>query len=172
MARQDEELRELVSGLVGPLAADRGLEVLQVAVSGPANRRLVRITADVVVPLPARADGELPPGIEVDAVAALSRDLGDLLDERDTVPGTYTLEVTSPGVSAPLTGPQAFARNVGRQVRVERRAAQAGEAAGDVTMVTGELREVTVDGLTLVTDDGEVTLGHVEVAHGTVVLPW
>src|SRR5262249_40475479 len=53
-----------------------------------------------------------------DDLAMVSRELGDLLDVHDAVPGSYTLECSSPGVNRPLRKPQDFARFLGKQVKV------------------------------------------------------
>lgn len=55
-------------------------------------------------------------GLDLDAVAALSRTASALLDELDTP--AYVLEVTSPGVDRPLTTPAHFRRAQGRKVEL------------------------------------------------------
>ena len=41
-------------------------------------------------------------GVTVDLCEAISRELSDVLDIEDPVPGRYRLEVTSPGLERPL----------------------------------------------------------------------
>lgn len=55
-------------------------------------------------------------GLDLDAVAALSRTASALLDELDTP--AYVLEVTSPGVDRPLTTQAHFRRAQGRKVEL------------------------------------------------------
>lgn len=55
-------------------------------------------------------------GLDLDAVAALSRTASALLDELDTP--AYVLEVTSPGIDRPLTTPAHFRRARGRKVEL------------------------------------------------------
>ncbi|GAB3233639.1 ribosome maturation factor RimP [Mycolicibacterium hippocampi] len=76
---------------------------------------------DVVIDTAARppritviADGD--DGLDLDAVAELSRAASALLDELDTAP--YVLEVTSPGVERPLTTEKHFRRARGRKVEL------------------------------------------------------
>jgi ribosome maturation factor RimP len=59
-------------------------------------------------------------GVDLDQCAELSHKLSKVLDEHDTLVGDapYTLEVSSPGVTRPLTLPRHWRRNIGRLVRV------------------------------------------------------
>jgi ribosome maturation factor RimP len=156
MARTDDgQLPAAVQDLVAPLAAELGAELLDVEVKGQRERRLVRLVAD--------AEG----GLDIDVIATLSRRAGDALDEVDLIPGSYTLEVTSPGADRPLRRARDFARNTGRDVRVLRR-----EDADGAREVTGTVVDVTDETVTLQQDDGEVTVPLDEVDHGKVILPW
>ncbi|KWX65773.1 ribosome maturation factor RimP [Mycobacterium sp. NAZ190054] len=55
-------------------------------------------------------------GLDLDAIAELSRTASALLDDLDTVP--YVLEVTSPGVDRPLTTEKHYRRAHGRLARI------------------------------------------------------
>jgi ribosome maturation factor RimP len=89
-----------------------------------------------------------PGGIDLDAVAAVSTTVSQLLDEADPIPGTYTLEVSSPGLERPLRRPEHFRRFVGTTVAVktlpevegERRIQGALEAADDEGIVVAGRR--------------------------------
>jgi ribosome maturation factor RimP len=161
MATTDEAaLPEQVRALVEPLAAALGVEVLDVQVKGSRGRRLVRVTADA-------ADLDAAVGLDIDTIATLSRQLGDALDVDDLIPGTYTLEVTSPGADQPLTRARDFARNRGREVRLTRHQGDEG-----VAPVTGTIVAVTDDTVTLAAADGDLDVALEDVDHATVVLPW
>lgn len=153
-----DALPSRVRDLAAPLAEDLGVDLVDVEVKGQAGRRVVKLIADSL---------EVSEEVGVDTIATLSRRVGDALDETDLVPGAYTLEVTSPGATRPLTSVRDFARNVGREVVVQRR-----EDAGEPAEVRGEVVATDDDGVTLTTADGQVRLPLVEVEHGTVVLPW
>lgn len=73
-------------------------------------------------------------GLDLDAVADLSRVASELLDDLDTP--EYVLEVTSPGVERPLTTDKHFRRARGRKVEM---------ALSDGSTLTGRLGE-TRDG--------------------------
>jgi len=57
-------------------------------------------------------------GTSVEVCEAISREVADLLDVEDLLPGRYRLEVTSPGLDRPLVTDGDFRRAGGRQLRV------------------------------------------------------
>jgi ribosome maturation factor RimP len=57
-------------------------------------------------------------GVTLDELSAMSRRLGDLVEVHDIVPGSYTLEVSSPGINRRLRHPDHFRRYIGEKVRV------------------------------------------------------
>ncbi len=141
--------------LVEPIAGEQGIELVDVEVKGPPNRRVVRLVADA-------ADG-----LDLDRIASLSRAVGDVLD--DAIKGSYTLEVTSPGTDRPLHRGRDFARHIGRDVRVHRTEAAAQDAPAEVT---GTVAAAADDTVTLTVDGTDVVIPLDEVDHGIVVLPW
>ena len=97
-----------VAGIVAPVLADMGYELVRVAVLGR-ERPTVQIMAD-------RADGSQ---IGVDDCEAISRALGAVLDVEDPIPGTWTLEISSAGIDRPLTRRKDWNRFAGHLARVE-----------------------------------------------------
>ncbi len=156
-ARDDGQVPDHVHALATPLAAEYGVDVLEVEVSGPQGRPLVRVVADVL-------DGDAEADLDVEVVAKLSRRLSEALDDDDLLPGPFTLEVTSPGVDRPLRTARDFKRNIGRDIEVTAR------ADGEVT--AGRLLSVDDQAVTLDVDGSSTTLALDDLDHGTVVLPW
>lgn len=155
-----DELPERLAALARPVAADQDVDLVDVEVKGPRNRRMVRLVADAVG------------GLDIDRIAELSRAVGDAID--DVVPGSYTLEVTSPGTDRPLRTLRDFERNLGREVRVQRTQSAAESAPGEVTgtvqtVTHGDDAEGTVH-LDVAGDEVVVPIGDVD--HAKVVLPW
>jgi ribosome maturation factor RimP len=60
-------------------------------------------------------------GITLEEITRISRIVSGLLDVHDVIPGSYTLEVSSPGLTRALKKPQDYQRFVGRLVRVTTR---------------------------------------------------
>jgi ribosome maturation factor RimP len=58
-------------------------------------------------------------GVDVDVIAALTRDVSRALDEHDPIPGRYTLEVTTPGLERTLRTPAHYAGAAGERVRIK-----------------------------------------------------
>jgi ribosome maturation factor RimP len=99
--------RDLLREIVEPLAAAHGVDLEDVEVTPAGRRRRVSVVVD--------ADG----GVDLDRCAEVSQAVSAALDESDVMGETpYTLEVSSPGVSRPLTMPRHWRRNVGRLVRL------------------------------------------------------
>lgn len=95
-----------VRAVLEPLLAESGVDLEQVDVAPAGRRRVLRIVVD--------RDG----GIDLDAVADVSRVVAAALDEAETMGETpYVLEVTSPGVDRPLTRPAHWRRATNRLVR-------------------------------------------------------
>src|SRR5690625_3361047 len=95
---------------LSPVVAAHELYLESVDLAGPPNRRTVTVVVDL-------RDG--PGGVSSDALDEVSRAISGRLDEVEDVPGgSYLLEVTTPGVSRPLTEPRHFRRAQGRLVTV------------------------------------------------------
>jgi ribosome maturation factor RimP len=58
-------------------------------------------------------------GIGIADCAAISRHVGFHLEEENVIENAYNLEVSSPGIDAPLVLPRQFQKNVGRQLIIK-----------------------------------------------------
>ncbi|MFI0722459.1 ribosome maturation factor RimP [Streptomyces sp. NPDC021224] len=100
---QSERLRALFE----PLVDKAGLELEEVTLSASGRRRQLLVVVDS------------EEGVQLDAVAEISRSLSQALDASDVMgEAEYVLEVTSPGTDRPLTEPRHFRRNTGRLVKL------------------------------------------------------
>jgi len=98
-------------------AMGTGIEIAEVQLRGAGRARLLRVYIDK------------PGGVTHGDCELISRKMGDLLDERDAVPGeSYTLEVSSPGVERQLSKPRDFERVVGQKIRLSVRDPIEGQA--------------------------------------------
>ena len=116
------KIRARLLELLAPVASDAGYDLEDITVTSAGRRNLVRVVVD--------ADG----GVDLDAVATLSRAMSEVLDEDAGGAGRdfadpYVLEVSSPGVDRPLTEARHWRRAVGRLV----------EVTVDGTVVTGRV---------------------------------
>jgi ribosome maturation factor RimP len=161
MPSSNADLAERLTALVGPVVEAHEVELVEVEVKGQKGSRVVRVITDT------------DDGVDIDVVATISRQVGDILDEdEDLIDGNYTLEVSSPGVDRPLTTARQLARHVGRDLRVVR--TRDAIDRGEKGEVTGRLSEMTDDDqLLLRVDKGrELRIPLGDVDHAKVVLPW
>ena len=101
-----------IESLVAPVAAAHSLEVDRIEVMTAGKRSVVRIFLD--------GDGPIGRGPSLDEIASTTRAISEAFDGVDITRGRpYTLEVSSRGVSRPLTEPRHFRRNIGRLVAIE-----------------------------------------------------
>ena len=65
-----------------------------------------------------RAYIDKPGGIAINDCEVVSRELSDLLDQKDFIDDSYILEVSSPGLGRPLKKERDFARSIGAEVEI------------------------------------------------------
>jgi ribosome maturation factor RimP len=145
-----------VQELAERVAAAHGVELLEAQLRRRGRSPVLSVVLDADAP------------VEADVVERVSKDLSHLLDEDDPLPGSYVLEVTTPGLDRPLRTARDFRRQRGHEVRLTR--ARAGSDA--TTSVQGIVVAVDDQAVTLEVDGGELRLPLSEVVRGTVVLPW
>jgi ribosome maturation factor RimP len=120
--------------LAAPLVKSEGMEIVDIEFryEGSRGGKVLRLYLD--------KEG----GPNVDDLSRVSHQLSELLDTQDVVPGTYTLEVSSPGINRPLKRPEHFARFVGKRIRVRTRDSIDGRRS-----FLGTLQEVLENQITL-----------------------
>lgn len=100
------ELLRRIEDIIAPTVVGMGFELVRVAMSRGGTLQVM------IEP----ADGR---PMDVEDCATLSRALSAVLDVEDPISGSYTLEVSSPGIDRPLTRPKDYSRWAGHLVRVE-----------------------------------------------------
>lgn len=100
-----------LEGLLTPAVAAQQLEIDRIEVLSAGRRKVVRVFLD--------GDGPDGRGPSLDDIAEATRAISTALDDSPiTGSAPYTLEVSSRGVSRPLTEPKHYRRNQGRLVRL------------------------------------------------------
>src|SRR5436309_4292204 len=102
-----EEILEKVRQLAAPLAAQEGLELVDVEIGGGGGRQALRLFIDKAG------------GVSLDDCSSVSRAVSAALDVEDPIQGAYDLEVSSPGLDRPLRTPEHFRSFAGSKVRVK-----------------------------------------------------
>jgi ribosome maturation factor RimP len=105
-----EEMRTRVAGLIQPYLAAQGVELVEVEFNQPRRgRATLRLFVD--------REG----GITLDEITRVSRVVGELFDVHDPISSSYTLEVSSPGLTRELKTNRDYERYTGRLVRLTTR---------------------------------------------------
>lgn len=135
------ELSSRAAALGEPLAADLGLELVQVEYRRENGRWILRYTID--------KEGR----VTIADCEEFSRKVGKALDEVDLIPHRYHLEVQSPGAERPLVKESDFVRFAGERVAVRLSQAFQGRRSWE-----GKLLRRDPSGVTLEVDGQEVTI--------------
>ena len=107
---------ERVRTIADRVAASSGLEVLDIEFLGGGKARMLRVFLDK----PAAGTDPLA-GVTHEDCANFSREFGTILDVEDVMPGSYTLEVSSPGLDRKLVKPADFTRFTGSRMKLTTR---------------------------------------------------
>lgn len=124
-------IAEQVTELARPIAEELGLELFDVEYVKEGGTWVLRVTIDA------------ESGISHAECESMSRRLDEVLDQKDLIAGSYSLEVSSPGAERPLRSDRDFARFTGKQVLVKTYAPVNGkkEWKGElIGQVDGEIR--------------------------------
>jgi ribosome maturation factor RimP len=139
--------------VVEPYVSAEGVELDDVEVLG--GGKIVRVVVD--------SDHSLG----VDRIADLSRGISRLIDEDDPFPGSYTLEVTSPGLERKLRRPEHFRKALGREIAVKTHSPVDDEKNHRGTLVTADDEAFTVE-----IDGSERRIEFQDVASARTVFVW
>ncbi len=124
MSKVTENIEDLVSRFL----PDENYFIVDIQVKGVLGKEKVMVLID----------GDQ--GVDISVCSDISRKLSNELDARDLISGSYTLEVSSPGLDFPLKSRRQYQKNIGRSVKV---------ALTDNSMVRGELIDVEDDGISI-----------------------
>ena len=141
--------------LAEPLVTGEGMEIVDVEFRRESRGMVLRLFLD--------REG----GVSLDDLSRVSRQLGDVLDVHDAVPGAYTLEVSSPGINRRLRRPDHFRRYVGQQVRVRTVVPLNGRR-----MYSGALEGVDDEGIRVCDESGSHFIRFPEIAQANYEPQW
>ncbi|MDX1763047.1 MAG: ribosome maturation factor RimP [bacterium] len=96
-----------VRDLVIPVLKDLGLELFDVHYHRAGRRSVLRIFIDK------------PGGVTIDDCQGASREIETLLDIKEVVPGSYHLEVSSPGINRPMRHEADYVKYTGSRIKVK-----------------------------------------------------
>ncbi len=136
-----ETIRKKVMELAREATEIAGVELFDVELLGQRGKMIVRVTIDN------------EQGIGIKDCERVSRQLEALLNVEDPIQGSYTLEVTTPGLDRPLRNIEDFERFKGRLARVVTT-----ERIDNQTFFIGRIKAVKGDTIVLELDNKEVEI--------------
>jgi ribosome maturation factor RimP len=158
MKRDDAISR--ITALAEKVAAPAGIEVVEVELKGSGRSHLLRIYIDK------------PEGVTHADCELVSREVGAALDAEDPIPGTYDLEVSSPGVERKLGKWRDWQRFAGKKVKVVLKEPLPAPALkhfdGVISRAADEDHTVTVE----LAGGGEVTFPVEQVDRANLKFEW
>jgi ribosome maturation factor RimP len=147
---------DTIAAAIEPVVAALGLQVYDLELTGAARTPTLRVTVDA------------PGGVDLDTVARASEALSPVLDADPTVDracrGSYTLEVTSPGLERRLRTPNHFRGALGSVVSIK--------TVGGGLRRRGRLAAAADDGIDVDFDTGREHLAYEDVAQARTVFEW
>ena len=147
-----------VQELADRVATGHGVEVLELTLRGQGRGRVLSVILDAEEP------------VEADVVELVSKDLSRALDEADPVAGSYTLEVSTPGLSRPLHTSPGLPPPA--RPRGHHRPRRGPPPRRGRPSVQGVVVDADDEAVVLEVDGEQVRVPLSEVVRGKVVLPW
>jgi len=120
-------------GVIERVVSSEGMELVDIELKGSLNNRILRIYIDK------------PSGVTHKDCELISDQVGTFLDIEDMIPGSYTLEVSSPGLTRKLTKESDFHRFRGRLIKVQTRQPMDGTKSFRGTLVGFEDQTVILE---------------------------
>lgn len=121
-----------LEALLEPLLAQESAELVDIEFLHESGRPILRLYLDK------------DKGITLDDCAALSDRIGALLDESNSVPGPYVLEVSSPGLDRVVKKEKDFLRFAGRGAKIRLKSPLAGRRNFTGTLAGFEQGQVVI----------------------------
>ena len=116
---------------IDPYVAAEGIELDDIEILG--GGQIVRVTVDS------------EHSIGVDLIAELSKGIGRLIEEDDPFQGSYTLEVSSPGLERTLTRANHYTKSIGRDIKIKTFAPVEGDRNHRGALVKSDESGFTID---------------------------
>ena len=120
---------EKVSDLVSPLCSSANVELVDIELNGG----VLKIVIDQ------------SEGLNTEVLADMTREISRQWDHEEPVPGSYTLEVTSPGLERPLKKPQHFEKAVGSLITLKKVSGSSGERRLEGILKSSSSSEISIE---------------------------
>ena len=143
----DQDKREVLLQALEAEAPKHGIDIVELELAGATKSPIVRVYIDELE----------QSGINLDEVTKHTKWISDLLEELDPFPGSYELEVSSPGIDRPLRRAKDFKAQIGNTVVLQTNAYE-GRKKWTGTLLSADDTNFSLD-----TDEGEKSFGYDEI---------
>ena len=86
-------------------------------------------------------------GVNIDVCSAISREIAEIIEEKNLINSAFRLNVSSPGLARPLSDLRQYGKNIGRSVKVKYK------TEDEYKKIEGILADVAGDNLVIKTED-------------------
>ncbi len=145
----------VIQALIEPIVAAREMEVVELTCRPQGRQVFIRLLVDKVG------------GVTIQACATLNQAIGRALDEANLIEGSYTVEVSSPGLDRPLVTKRDFERALGEELAIE-----LATDDGRLKTLQGMLLAVQAEAIVLKTTAGNITLPMTQIRHAKKAVRW
>lgn len=151
----DETLVTRIHTVVEPILAERKIELVELTCRPQGRQLHVRLLVDRVG------------GVTIQQCAQVNQVIGQTLEENSLIEGSYTIEVSSPGLDRPLVSKRDFERALGEDLQVE-----VSVENGRSNTLQGMLLAVQPEAVVLNTSGGNITLSFAQIRSAKKVMRW
>lgn len=151
-----EEVKSRLKEIILPIVENSGAYLVDINLKGLGKRLIVEVLVDT------------DDGITVKKCEEISRRISDALDFHDPIPGSYRLEVSSPGVGNPFKVKRQYFTNVGRFLRVK----YVDTLSSQVREAFGKLVSAGEEEIELKVDDGSLVLKYEQILEAKTEIVW
>lgn len=142
-----------------PVLDDLGVALYDIELAGSGGARTLRVLVD------------RPGGVDLETVTAVTEALAPVLDTDPVVasvlPGTYLLEVSSPGLERPLRTPAHFRGAVGTPISLKATTADGASRRSRVLLLAAD-----DDGIEVEIDGARERVGYGDIVQARTVFEW
>ena len=157
MVTKRQQTRAAAAETARPIIEELGLELVDVEFSGRGPDQSLCLYLD------------RPGGITVDELQEASRAVEAALEVAEVVPGSFRLEVSSPGIDRPLKRLEDFSRYIGEKVRLKAFA----PLPDGSRQIRGVLVKAGERGVEIEADDGHrLVLAYDDIASARPEIDW
>ncbi len=150
MQEQLDKIRELIS----PVFERMNIYLVDLELRGHINSQVLSVYADTDT------------GISLQEITDLTREIEDILDLENPIPGKYRLDVSSPGIDRPIKEIWQFRKNINRKLQVDY------QVDGVHKEVIGELTGVTEKEIVIKNKNVETKIPFEAIKKAIVKINW